>query len=242
MSTSGSTSDNPVRDRSIKRALRLINAYASTDDPRPEQMADALDTLNSLLKSWQVEGFLWLKQFATLTCVEGQAKYSLPGPETLADETGLPIPRPTRIDCLTRRATSASSDLPMGENGRPVSRSEYAAQPNKDATGLPLMAYYDPQLVTGALYLWPVPDTSQIQVRFSCDRPIQDMIADTDTFDVPQEQVRRIEYALALELAPEYALPEGDYDRLKARYLEISSALSDFDSETAETYFMPGRG
>jgi hypothetical protein len=241
MTTSGITADNPVRDRSIKRALRMINAYASTDEPRPEQMTDALETLNSLLKSWQVEGFLWLKQFATLTCVAGQARYDIPGAETLSDETGQPIPRPTRIDYLTRRATSSSSDLPMGENGRPVSRSEYAAQPNKAAPGLPLMAYYDPQLETGALYLWPTPSTSLVQVRFSCDRPIQDMIADTDTFDVPQEQVRRIEYALALELAPEYALPAGDYDRLKARYLEISSALSDFDRETAETYFMPGR-
>ena len=241
MSTSGSTSYNPVRDQSIKRALRMVNAYASTDNPRPEQMADALETLNALLKSWQVEGFLWLKQFATLTCVAGQARYLLPGPETVSNETGQPIPRPTRINCLTRRATATSSDLPMGENGLPVSRAEYAAQPNKAAQGLPLMAYYDPQLETGALYLWPTPNSSQIQVRFSCDRPIQDMISDENTFDVPQEQIRRIEYALALELAPEYALPGGDYDRLAARYKEISAALEAYDREPAETFVQPGR-
>lgn len=241
MPTSGSTSYNPVRDQSIKRALRLVNAYASTGNPQPEQMADALETLNVLLKSWQAEGFLWLKQFAMLTCVPGQAKYLIPGAETVSDETGLPIARPTRINCLTRRATPTSSDIPMGENGLPVSRAEYAAQPNKSTTGLPLMAYYDPQLSTGALYLWPTPNSASIQVRFSCDRPIQDMIADENTFDVPQEQIRRIEYALALELAPEYALPGGDYDRLAARYKEISAALEAYDREPAETCIMMGR-
>lgn len=240
MTTSGSTSFNPVRDQSIKRALRMVNAYASTGNPTPEQMADALETLNVLLKSWQVEGFLWLKQFATLTCVSGQAKYDIPGAETVSDETGLPIARSTRISNITRRTTPTSSDVPMGEDGKPCSRAEYAALPNKATAGVPVMAYYDPQLATGALYLWPVPNSSTIRIKFTCDRPIQDMIADSDTFDVPQEQIRRIEYALALELAPEYALPAGEYERLLRRYKEISEALSDYDREMADTTIMAG--
>lgn len=241
MTTSGSTSFNPVRDTIVRGALRLCNAYASTGNPQPEQMADALESLNILLKSWQVEGFLWLKQFATLTCVAGQNKYLLPGAETVADETGLPIDRPTRIDNLTRRSTSTSADIPMGENGKPCARSDYTALPNKDASGVPLMAYYDPQISTGAVYLWPVPDSNSIQVRFTCDRPIQDMISDTDTFDVPQEQIRRIKYALALEIAPEYAMPAGDYDRMAKKYEAMVDALSGYDRESAGTQIMMGR-
>jgi len=241
MTTSNSTSFNPKRDTVVKRALRLVNAYASTGSPSPEQMSDAIESLNMLLKSWQVEGFLWLKEFATLQCVSGQAKYNLPGAETTYDVSGLPIDRPTRITNLTRRTTAGGTDIPMDDTGATISRSEYSELPNKTAAGVPLKAFYDPQLATGALYLWPVPNSNTIQVKFTCDRPIQDMIADTDTFDVPQEQVRRIAYALALEIAPEYALPSGVYDRLNQKYKEIREALSDYDHETGPTQFGIGR-
>ena len=178
-------------------------------------------------------------RYADLRSGPGKVFYS--GAETVSDETGLPIARSTRISNITRRATSTSSDIPMGEDGGPCSRAEYVALPNKDTQGLPVIAYYDPQLETGALYLWPVPDSSNVQIRFTYDRPIEDMIADTDTFDVPQEQIRRIEYGLALELAPEYALSAGEYNRLLLRYKEISEALSDFDREVADTNIMMGR-
>jgi hypothetical protein len=226
---------NPVRDQIIKGALRLVNAYASTDEPRPEQMADALESLNILLKSWQVEGFLWLKQHVTLTCVSGQAKYLIPSAAVVSDETGQPIARPTRVSNFTRRTTLTGADVPMGDTGQPVSRQEYSELPIKDAPGVPLMPYYDPQLATGALFLWPVPNSNTIQVKFTADRPIQDMISDTDTFDVPQEQLRRIKYALALEIAPEYALPAGDYDRLAKKYEVMVESLDSYDREMAPT-------
>jgi hypothetical protein len=240
MTTSNSSTFNPVRDTIIKGALRLVNAYASTGNPSPDQINDALESLNLILKSWQVEGFLWLKQFATLSCVSGQAQYTLPGPETVYDSTGAQIARPTRITNPTRRTTTDGADIPMGDTGKTISREEYSAIPNKTSPGVPIFAYYDPQLSVGNLYLWPVPDTNTIQIKFTCDRPIQDMLSDTDTFDVPQEQVRRIKYALALEIAPEYALPAGDYDRLAKRHEEIREALSDFDQEAAPTQFIMG--
>lgn len=312
MTTSGSTSYNPVRDTIVRGALRLVNAYASTGNPAPEQMQDALEALNILLKSWQVEGFLWLKQFATLFLVPGQAQYLLPGanctaayvettmkvattayPQTVLSvtstagmnvgdnigvaldannifwatialigsstsatlTTGVPslasigrpvyaytkaISRPTRVLLPTRR-TYGGVDLPLGDTGQTITREEYNALPNKNSPGVPLMAFYDPQLATGSLYLWPVPNDCRDKVIFTCDRPIEDMVSDTDTFDVPQEQIRRIKYALALEIAPEYALPSGDYDRMSQRYKEMTSALNDYDSETGPTQIMMAR-
>lgn len=79
------SSFNPVRDTIVKAALRLVNAYASTGNPAPEQMADATEACNLMLKSWQVEGFLWLKQFATLFLQPGQATYLLPGANCTID-------------------------------------------------------------------------------------------------------------------------------------------------------------
>ena len=77
MSTSGSTSFNPVRDQIVNRALRLVGAYASTDSPRPEQSRDASETLNMMLKSWQIDGYLWLKETTTLQLFSGQTQYDL---------------------------------------------------------------------------------------------------------------------------------------------------------------------
>lgn len=217
----------------------MVGAYASTDIPRPEQLSDAIEALNMILKSFQVEGFLWLRQFATLTLVEGQAKYLLPG-ATCVDDAGSLIGRPTRVS-LPMRRTSDGVDIPMGDTGKTISREEYSSLPRKDSTGSPLLAFYDPQISVGVLYLWPVPDDDTVTIRFTCDRSIQDMLSDLNTFDVPQEQVRRLKYALALEIAPEYALPAGDYDRLHKRYVEIVSNLEDFDQEVAGTQLMPGR-
>lgn len=239
MTTSGSTIFNPVRDQIINGALRMVGAYASTDTPRPEQVSDALEALNLVLKSFQTEGFLWLRQFATLTLVAGQAKYLIPG-ATCLDDAGNPIPRPTRITYPMRK-TSDGVEIPMGDTGKTISREEYSSLPRKDSAGPPLLAFYDPQLSIGVLYLWPVPDDATMTIRFTCDRPIQDMISDLDTFDVPQEQVRRIKYALALEIAPEYAMPAGDYDRMAIRYKTIVESLSSFDQEVAGTQLMPWR-
>ncbi len=309
MTTSNSTIFNPKRNAVIKRSLRLVNAYQSMSEPQPEQMRDALETLNSILKLWQIEGFLWLKQFATLFLAQGQARYSIPGDHCTADyiettlsestsdipqlqivigttsnmtagdkigcyldsgvlfwdlvssvdgpnditlTSGIPslategnpvfsysteISRPTKISLPYRRVWGGS-DLPMGNTGKPLSREEYSALPTKASSGTPLAIYYDPQLVAGSIYLWPVPVDTRDRVVFTCDRPIQDIIKDEDTFDVPQEQIIRIEYALALALAPEYAVPQGDYDRLRQRYDEIATVLSMFDQESIPTQFM----
>jgi hypothetical protein len=77
MTTSGTSTFNPTRDVIIRRALRMVGGYASSGSPRPEQITDANDVLNLMLKSWQMDSLLWLRVFATLFLNKGQAKYNL---------------------------------------------------------------------------------------------------------------------------------------------------------------------
>jgi len=77
MSSSGVTTWNPNRDQLLKRILRLVHAYPATGNPRPEQLIDARFAVNAMLKSWQTENLLWLKQDATLFLNEGQRVYNL---------------------------------------------------------------------------------------------------------------------------------------------------------------------
>jgi hypothetical protein len=79
MTTSGSTSNNPVRDVIVKKALRLCGAYATGSNPRPDQITDAVEALNMMLKAWQIQGFMWVRDYVTLFLVPGQAAYALPG-------------------------------------------------------------------------------------------------------------------------------------------------------------------
>jgi hypothetical protein len=79
MTLSSTKSYSPVRDDVLKRALRLVGAYASSANPQANQIADANSALNMMLKAWQVQNFLWVKQYVTLFTVPGQAAYSLPG-------------------------------------------------------------------------------------------------------------------------------------------------------------------
>jgi hypothetical protein len=55
----------------------MVGAYTSTDLPRPEQLQDAVSTLNIMLKAWSVEGFLWLRNFATVILNGGTNSYTL---------------------------------------------------------------------------------------------------------------------------------------------------------------------
>src|SRR4030042_1104854 len=58
-------------------ALRKVGAYGIGQDPRAEQMADALEALNVLQFSFQNEGiFLWTSSETTKSITDGTATYN----------------------------------------------------------------------------------------------------------------------------------------------------------------------
>lgn len=68
---------NPTWQKPLYRALRMVGAYDAAKNPRAEQVEQAVDILNMLLKQLQIENVLWLKQFATLFLNKGQTSYGL---------------------------------------------------------------------------------------------------------------------------------------------------------------------
>lgn len=220
------------KDAIARASLRLVNAFNSGDNPRPEQMTDAIEALNIMLKSWQVEGFLWLRKFALLALVPGQHIYYLGAGSTdtcVYAGTATQISRPTRITSAMYR-NSAGFDREM----TPLGRADYMKLTNKLAAFPPTQYLYDPQLGQGELTTWGVPNEAG-SLFFSCDRGIYDILTDEDAFDVPQEWLRCIKWGLAVEIAPEYAVPAGELARLEARYIELKTAISAYDREIAPT-------
>ena len=239
MTTSGTTSYNPVRDQIVNRALRMVGAYASSDNPRPEQSNDAADALNMMLKAWQIENHLWLKKFAVLTLVQGQNSYQIGAGSAdlcLYQGTAINADRPTRIFSATRKQTSGS-EIPIIS----TSRSDFHGLPNKATQGRVVQFYYDPQLALGTLNVWPTPDASGDVLVLSLDRPLQDVLADTDTFDMPQEWTDCLCYGLALRLAPEYGLSLSERQLLAAEYEKFKEPLLDYDREDTSVFFTKSR-
>lgn len=315
MPTSQSTSWNPTLYQLINRSLRIVGAYASTDNPRPEQQQDALYALNGLIKSLQVEGFLWLKTFCTLFLNKGQVSYNLTdaagfshcatsyiettttadvaagagtvdltsvtgmtdgdyigictdsgviewftatfagNTATLSDVTTLiassgnvvythsaasQIRRPTRVFTAVRRLASNTVSEQIEVPITLYSRDEYVSMPNKTVQGKPVQAFYDPQLVTGMLYIWPTADTPNDKIVLTVDRPVQDMLADTDTFDFPQEWIDLLATGLAMKIAPEYGVALAERQILMQEYAAMKDAVGSYNRENAPTFIQRG--
>jgi hypothetical protein len=313
MTTSSVTTWNPVRDKILKKSLRLVHAYASNDEPRPEQLIDALETMNMMLKSWQVDGLSWLNQFATLFLNEGQSVYYL-APRTytgfshcatdyiqttltatiaiggsvaaLTSTTGITtgdyvgiennsgtiewftgtksglnitlsstmavaatsgnlvyshtlasqIKRPTKVTARRKMYDSSAADGSETEIDM-ISRSDYENIPSKTSEGVIVQAYYDPQLVSGKLYVWPTADYCGDKLVLSIDRPIDDVVADTETIDLPVEWMEAITYGLADRISPEYQLPLEEQNMLATRALTSYNRILNFNRGETSIYF-----
>jgi hypothetical protein len=79
MATSGSVNLSTTRNDIIKGALRLVGAIQSGEEPPADEVADAADVLEGMIKEWaKVDGVRpWLKRQGVLFLVKGQASYSL---------------------------------------------------------------------------------------------------------------------------------------------------------------------
>lgn len=78
MATSGSVDYSRTATQIIIRAMRLIGATEGGEVPTAAESADALETLEMMVKAWQAEGIhLWAETEGILWFVKGTARYAL---------------------------------------------------------------------------------------------------------------------------------------------------------------------
>ncbi len=244
MTTSGTTAWNPVRDKVVYGALRLVGAYSAHTLPRAGQVQDAIDALDMMLKSWQTEGYLWLKRFIYVTLVAAHNSYDIgpgssDGVHTDVAATTDYLQRPVRVFFPTRYATDGA-ETPLGE---PMSRADWSALPNKTTTGPVVRVYYDPQITMGKLYVWPTPVTGVTdKIKMTVERAIEDVGTDESTFDLPPEALRMLKYNLALEISPEYSLPTKQFLIIKDAAQSLKMAFDGLQRDNTSVYFQPDFG
>jgi hypothetical protein len=215
------------RDTIVRRALRMVGAFPSTDLPRPEQLTDAVVVLNLLLKELSVQDFLWLRQFVSITLVAGQNDYVLGATTTPA------MDRPLHVYAANRKS-STGNELPM----TPLTRTDWMGLPNKSTQAPPVQYYYDPQTTDGVLYVWPTPQTGTTDTMvLDVDRQLDIMSDSLNDFDFPMQWQEPLAYALAVKLAPEYGLPISERQQLIIEADRAMAAVSSNDRDIASIYF-----
>ena len=334
MVTSNTTSYNPVRDIIIRRSLRMVGAYSADGSPTANQIVDAIDVLNMMVKEWQMDGLMWLKCWGILFLNKGQSQYLLAASDysgfshcafasspgvtsyiqttmrvsavlgassvTVSSATGMTnadfigiandngiiewfyasvsglvislfsdvalttpaaltaaatsgnvvyshkvltqINRPTRITSAVRKLYDSIAangyEIPLEPPGG-ISRTDYERLPNKTTQGKIINYYYDPQLIAGVLSVWPTADNPGDKLVLTIDRPLQDILNDTETYDMPQEASKAIADCLAFELEPEYPLDASGFQKLSTRAIASKQKLINFNREITASQFQP---
>lgn len=126
-------------------------------------------------------------------------------------------------------------------NLQPLSHSQFMEIANKGNVGLTTSYYYNPDLSSTTLYLWPKPNSVNYYFRFTYSRHFEDMDSLSDDFDLPVEWLEAITWQLAIRLAPIFGkrsfLPE-----LLPIASQMLDDMLDFDAETESIRFQPDVG
>jgi hypothetical protein len=144
------------------------------------------------------------------------------------------INRPQRIISAYRRNISGA-DIVLDM----LARGDYAELARKNATGKPVQFYYDKQLTTGYINIWPTTDDESDVIRFFYERIIEDAGIGTDNIEYPIEWAEAISSNLALRIAPGFGVPldvQANIRGLAGAALDLAKG---YDREDGPVSFMP---
>lgn len=230
MATSNSTNWSLNRDQVITAALRKLSVIPSGGTPSANQISDAAQALNALVKAYQADGMpLWKIASQSFTVVDGTASYTVGPSQTIN------CPKPLRI-LQALRTVSGGTNTPMNI----YNRYDYKLLPTS-SEGEPVNFYYQPLATTGTISLWPTPDNSTTSITFHYHSPYEDMDGASDDFDFPSEWMQPLIFALAWSLAPEYGIPPTDRGLLQKEAMYWHDYVLSMGSEEGSIYFQPDR-
>lgn len=200
MATSGSTDFSVTRNQLITGALRLVGGVAQGETPTSDQITEAAEALNMLVKAWQAVGMpLWAMKQYTMSLTTSTSSY------TIGVGSTVNTAKPLRVVSAYLHNIASGIDVPMTL----LTREEYNSLGNKTSTGDPIQFFYEPLLTTGVVHLFPVPDSvaaTDYTILLVYQRPFEDFDASTDTPDFPQEWYNALKYGLADMLSFEYGV------------------------------------
>ena len=131
---------------------------------------------------------------------------------------------------------ASDTDIPLGK----VARTRYNRLSVKSSQGLTTQFYYDPQVATPDLYVWPTGQDERNYLVLFTQRTLDDFDSATDSPDYPQEWFLPLAINLAVLLAPKFGLPAQEYRELHLQAETWYDRAREFDDEHGTSiYFQP---
>ena len=151
-----------------------------------------------------------------------------------------PLARPLKVMGGRRYTYSSGIDVPI----LMWARLDYQAQPNKYTPGVTTAFFYDPQQGQGAyaaavsqMNVWPNPGNNQFAMRFTAQRPIQDLGNLANLPDFPVEWNVALKWNLALEIGPENGCPTEQMSIIQTMAAKWYDMASRWDREPESILF-----
>lgn len=113
-----------------------------------------------------------------------------------------------------------------------ITYEKYKDLSNKTTDGRVNQIYYDPQVGTGLLYVWPEPSIETNAIVMWSQRTIDDFDATTDDVAFPQEWYLALSFNLARYLAPKYGISDTTYTRILRESAMLLEDAEAWDSES----------
>jgi hypothetical protein len=213
-------------------SLRIVGAVASGETPPANEIDEANQALNRILKGLSADGLhLWKRKDISNSLIVGKSTYTI-GPG--ADINSV---RPLEIQHAYRR-DSSNTDRQLTR----ISVQEYWRLPTKNNSNGAVSQYaFDPATPSSKLYVWPPESTSGCVVHLQCETPIEDMNTVADDFDIPQEWMDAIKWLLVCEIGPEYGVDLQALAYYEAKAAREKDRVLSWDVEQAPIFFTPPR-
>lgn len=208
--TSGLTLWSTNRDAIITRAKRITGAIGTGETPSASEITEGAEALNDLIKEMATEEGMPLWKVKQLTGIT----YTATKTYTIGvGATGSNQKAPLRIYQYFNRDSSVTpnADTPV----LLITKQDYMYLQQKDATGRPSQAFYDPpgantfgtvSEMQGTITVYQSPDAFSIaNLTLICiaQLPYEDFNASTDVPDFPSSWFNALKWSLAAELAYE---------------------------------------
>lgn len=180
--------------------------------------------------------------WTTIATVDSSVQITLTAGITSASKSGSTVftytalvQRPKRILSYRRKAFGNDNEIPVLS----WSRDQYFNQVNKLSQGTVVNCYYSPQLVNGRLYVWQTTSSVNDFIRFTFERPLEDVLIGDDNIDFPSEWLEAIIYNLAFRLADDYVVPPSRVNQIGQKAVQFLDDLLGWDEEMESLDLQP---
>ena len=133
----------------------------------------------------------------------------------------------------------------VNSNDTPIhvgSREEYFNQSNKGTDSRVNTIYYDPQVETPKLYVWPQTEDERHYLKLYVQRTLDDVDSAVNEVDFPQEWYLPLATNLAVLLGSKYGKSLNALAALSAMADREYNRVMGFDTESVSIFLAPSRG